>query len=416
MKKRLLLVTSGFPFGESERSFLTEEAKQLADAFDLLILAPENRDQLLYPTDGIVKTFRYRIPPLHKSFSLSMLMHVFGLTTAKEVWNCWKKHRFSNLFQSFREIVYFRFCAWELEKRMAEIVETEKIDIVYTYWCTGNALGAVNLKRRFPNLKVITRFHGMDLYEERTKIDWQPFRKEIMHLADGLCFACEYGRTYFQERWGKECARKMQLFYLGSTDRGLMDMPEGECLRIVSCSNLIPLKRVELIVEGLALLPKTMQVQWYIFGDGTEREKLEKLAALKFSDCPNISWNFCGFVPNASLADHYRAIAPQLFITTSSTEGGAPVAIQEIFSMGIPAIGTPVGGIPDLILDGKTGFLLPQQVEPVHVAAAVERFAALTWEQKQQMRAAARQRWAEKFDAVRNAARVTRYLLELVSE
>ena len=38
MKKRLLLVTHGYPFGESERGFLGEEAKVLADQFDLVIM------------------------------------------------------------------------------------------------------------------------------------------------------------------------------------------------------------------------------------------------------------------------------------------------------------------------------------------------------------------------------------------
>ena len=42
MKKRLLLVTHGFPFGESERSFMTEEVRQLSAAFDLMILAPDD--------------------------------------------------------------------------------------------------------------------------------------------------------------------------------------------------------------------------------------------------------------------------------------------------------------------------------------------------------------------------------------
>ena len=84
--------------------------------------------------------------------------------------------------------------------------------------------------------------------------------------------------------------------------------------------------------------------------------------------------------------------------------------------MGIPAIGTPAGGIPELILEGKTGFLLPEQVEAADVAAAIVRFADLSEERKADMCAAARQHWAEAFDAVKNAAQFTEYLLVLVSE
>lgn len=416
MKKRLLLVTSGFPYGETERSFLGEEVKHLSDAFDLTVLALDNGAPLIYPTNGIRRVERYRIASLRRSCSIPMIADVFQLETWHEVWKCAKKNGFSNIFRDFKEISYFRFQAWEAKKKIRHLVQAEKIDIVYSYWCTGAALAAVSLKKEFPNLKVVIRFHGMDLYEERSKINWQPFRREITGGADGLCFACEYGRAYFAEHWGAGCADKMHLFYLGSTDRGMLETTQRNELQIISCCNLIPLKQVELIIEGLALLPETVNAAWDIFGDGVERSKLERLAEEKLSNRPNVAWKFHGFVPNGELAEEYRRLSPQLFITTSSTEGGAPVSIQEAFSMGIPAIGTPIGGIPDLITDGQAGFLLPQDAEATYVADAIMRFAALTPQQKQQMSIAARQRWAESFDAVKNAERFTEYLLDLVLE
>lgn len=416
MKKRLLLITNGFPFGQSERSFLTEESKQLAEEFDLLILALDNRDELLYSTDGIQRIERYSIPSFRKNCSFGAIKRFLEVSTLHEVWQCAKKNRFKGLAEILIEILYFRFEAWEMERQIGALVESEKIDIVYTYWCTGATLGAVKLKKRFPHLKVITRFHGVDLYEERKDINWQPFREKIAREADGLCFACEYGRSYFAQHWGAEHTRKMYISYLGSTDRGSLPFQKAQQLQIISCSNLIPLKRVELIIKGLALLPKTMNVAWDIFGDGTEREMLEKMAAEAFGDCPNILWKFHGQVCNTELDEEYRKLSPQLFITTSSTEGGAPVSIQEVFSMGIPAIGTRVGGIPDLILEGKTGYLLPEQAEPTHVAEAILRFAALTDEEKQIMRDAVRRHWAEKFDAKKNAVQFAAYLQELVSK
>ena len=84
--------------------------------------------------------------------------------------------------------------------------------------------------------------------------------------------------------------------------------------------------------------------------------------------------------------------------------------------MGIPAIGTAIGGIPDLILDGKTGFLLPEQASPEDVAAAVMKYAALTAEERAQMAATTRCHWAEKFNAKENAVQFAAYLQRLVSE
>ena len=413
MKKRLLLITHGYPFGESERGFLGEEAKVLADEFDLVIMALDNPDELIYPTDGIMHIERYRYSSFRKTRAYRALPHVFGLTSLREAWAMAKQNKFSNPIGNLRHILYYRFNVWEMEQQIERLVRTKKIDIVYTYWCNECTVAAVNLKRKFPHLKVVTRFHGMDLYEERTYDRWQPFRKEIARRADGLCFACTYGRDYFQKRWGTRCADKMHLWYLGSIDRGAVDAPVEETLRIVSCSNVIPLKRIDLIIEGLSQIPDTVQVQWHHFGAGVSQEELENLAKEKLGS--NIQWKFHGFVPNVQLTDEYRKIKPNLFITTSSTEGGAPVSIQEAFSMGIPAIGTPVGGIPDLIVDGQTGFLLPEQAAPSDVANTIVKYVTLSDEEKRNMAAAARDLWKQKFDAKENAVQFAAYLRNLIS-
>ena len=414
MKKRLLLVTNGYPFGESERGFLTEEVKVLASQFELYIMALDNGDELRYPTDGIVHIEQYRFSSFRKTLQFRALPSVFQHTSLQEGWRYAKSKGFSNPVSDLRRILYCRFNVWEMEQQIERLVRAQNIDIVYTYWCTECTVAAVNLKKRFPNLKVITRFHGMDLYEERTPENWQPFRKEIARKADGLCFACEFGRSYFAERWGAEYADKMGIFYLGSPDYGMQPFDCATPLRLVSCSNLIPLKRVDMIIRGLAMLPHTVQIHWDHFGDGADREKLEMLAKEEFRNCSNIHWEFHGFVPNGTLAEEYRKIKPHLFITTSSTEGGAPVSIQEIFSMGVPAVGTPIGGIPDLIADGQTGFLLPQNANAQDVAAAVMRYAALTVVQKREMATAVRCCWEEKFNAKRNAVQFAAYLQDLL--
>lgn len=417
MKKRLLLITNGYPFGESERSFLTEEVKLLSSQFELLIMALNNKDQLIYPVDGIAHIERYQYASFRQTRQVRGLLAAFQLSALREAWDFIKAKKFQDPVRKLRRILYYRFNVWEMERQIGDLVQSKKIDIVYTYWCSECTVAAVKLKKRFPNLKVVTRFHGVDLYEERTPENWQFFRSEIARGADGLCFACEYGRDYFLQRWGTEYAKKSHLFYLGSPDRGVIDhTAENDKLRLVSCSNLIPLKRVDLMIEALALLPESMRIEWHHFGDGTERQKLEELVFNRLHSRANVSWTFHGFVPNAQLTEVYRQLKPDLFLTASSTEGGAPVSIQEAFSMGIPAIGTPVGGIPDLIKDGKTGFLLPQQAEADHMAAEIKRYEELTDEQKRQMSAAARDLWKEKFDAKANAVRFAAYLWNLAQE
>lgn len=413
MKKRLLLITNGYPFGESERSFLSSEVQALINHFDLFVMAPENQEPLLYSADGILGIERYRMTSFRENGSVSAFVCLFCVDTIAELFRYAKEKNFRNLLSGIKELLFYRYRALEMEQQIRRLVEREKIDIVYTYWCTECALGAVQVKKRKPELKVITRFHGYDLYEERAKLGWQPFRRELASNVDALCFACRHGYEYFLNRWGKQWEKKSHLCYLGSKPAQRILRTPKEKICLISCSNLIPLKRVELIVEGIARLSDEIKLEWHHFGDGTERAALEKLAEQELSHRENFTWKFWGHVPNHQLKDIYGTLQPDLIITTSSTEGGAPVSIQEAMAMGIPAIGTDVGGVPDLIIDGETGFLLPAAVTPEMVAGTIMKYHSLTQAQKQNMSDAAYAHWEKAFDAERNAQKMVVFLKEL---
>lgn len=83
--------------------------------------------------------------------------------------------------------------------------------------------------------------------------------------------------------------------------------------------------------------------------------------------------------------------------------------------MGIPAIGTAVGGIPELVIEGKTGYLLPENVQPDGVAEAILKYWNLAKAQRQEMSDAAFALWQDKFDAEKNARCFVMYLTDLLS-
>ena len=86
MKKRLLLITNGYPFGELERGFLGAEAKLLASCFDLVIMALDNQDKLLYPTEGITYIEQYRFSSFRQTLAFRALPQVFEWKTFQEAW------------------------------------------------------------------------------------------------------------------------------------------------------------------------------------------------------------------------------------------------------------------------------------------------------------------------------------------
>ena len=131
---------------------------------------------------------------------------------------------------------------------------------------------------------------------------------------------------------------------LGVYDRGLNPISTSRVIRIVSVSNLIPLKRVHLILEALELI-ETKNIEWFHFGDGPLFHTIEKQSK---SLRNNIGVKLMKWVPNSVILDFYLNNHIDLFINVSETEG-VPVSIMEAFSFGIPCFATNVGGTAEIV-------------------------------------------------------------------
>lgn len=412
MKKHILLITNGFPFGESERGFLSEEIKALTATFEVSVLALDRGEELRYGTDGLHRIEKFKYSEFSFREKCDAVLQVLRPTVLTEVLRFGHERHFQGFLSGIKEILVYYEQGRKMSRTIADLVAAEKIDLVYTYWCTEATLGALLAKKRKPDLEVVTRFHGYDLYEERTQNGWQPFRTLLIRNADFLFFACETAKAYFEKRWGGARDR-MCVSYLGSAERKRISCKPSGPLRLISCSNLIPLKRVERIIEALALLPEEVQVCWDHIGDGIQRQVLERLAQSRLTG-DGVQWKFWGAVANVQLQDVYQSIHGELFVTTSSTEGGVPVSIQEAASMGIPAIATAVGGIPEIVVHEKTGLLLSADPSAEEIAQSIMTYIKLPEEKKAEMAQSAYQLWMTEFNAERNAEKFVGRLQKLM--
>lgn len=102
-----------------------------------------------------------------------------------------------------------------------------------------------------------------------------------------------------------------------------------------------------------------------IAGTGPSEAALRTLAA-----SINAPVEFVGHQPPSTLATMIAA-APAVVLPSEWYEN-APMSVMEAFQLATPAIGTDIGGIPELIKDGETGWLFP----PGDVAALADRLAA----------------------------------------
>ena len=197
---------------------------------------------------------------------------------------------------------------------------------------------------------------------------------------------------------------KIKLSYLGVLDNGINSLDDkGKTFTLVSCSNIIKLKRLHLIIEILRNIH--FDIKWVHFGAGDIEEEIKKMAE---ELPPNVKTVFNGHMKNEEVIEFYKSNPVNLFITTSETEG-LPVSIQEAISFGIPVIATNVGGIAEIVNE-QTGFLIDKNFKPTVVAEIIEDFK-ISNKNSKKFREGVRQFWKGSFDAEKNYQLFYEYLI-----
>ena len=168
---------------------------------------------------------------------------------------------------------------------------------------------------------------------------------------------------------------------------------------LVSCSNLIPLKRVSLIINALARL--RFPFRWVHFGTGPLQDKLENEAKCEL---PPGTYTFKGYTENAHIHRFYAEHSPDLFLSASETEG-LPVAMMEAMAYSIPVAATGVGGVPEIVQHEENGFLLPENTTGERLAEAIGAYCALNRQRKMLFREKAWATFAAHFNAEKNFER-----------
>jgi glycosyltransferase involved in cell wall biosynthesis len=132
-----------------------------------------------------------------------------------------------------------------------------------------------------------------------------------------------------------------------------------------SVARFDPRKGLDTLLEAAAIaVVRCPELRVLLVGDGPERARLEEMARA------------LGIVPKVKILNHQievRSIlaAMDLFAAPSRTEG-LGMAIIEALAAGIPVIGSRVGGIPEVVEDGRCGRLLPAGDTPRWAEALVE--------------------------------------------
>jgi glycosyltransferase involved in cell wall biosynthesis len=248
---------------------------------------------------------------------------------------------------------------------------------LYFFWGTGLAHALIFLNKI--DFKCIAvRFHGIDIYEERHAASYIPFRKQQLqniHLAAPVSIA---GKNYLLSRYS-DLDFQCDVFRLGCVSAGRAVESSDGILRIASCSSIIPLKRLDLLVKALAMV--SFPFHWLHIGDGPARPEIEAL----IKNLPaNARVTLAGKVDPDQLLQYYAGKPVDIFVNVSETEG-VPVSIMEAFSAGIPVLATNVGGTSEIVTD-EVGKLLPADLTPEQLASELTAFNNMDKDAKAKLR------------------------------
>lgn len=411
-KQKIFLVTQGYPYNDGEKTFIEPELHCLVerDVFDITLISNTshvNQQKVELPNQ-IKHICIKNTSVLSSPFKLvKYVIKYFIMREIKEERKelytnkkCVGKMRDSLLFYIRAQFFWESVCKTEVEL---------KNSIVYTYWNNIETLAFALHKADIENMKLISRIHRYDLYDESTVYGRQPFRKIIDYKLDRLIFIAKAGMDYYTEKMGK--SPRYVLHRLGTINENYSCETEGQKDRndflLVSCSYLIPVKRVNIIIDALAEI-NDFNIRWVHFGDGVNRYQIQEKAEKSLSNKKNIQYMFLGKTSNEEIMEFYEKNRVDSFISTSQSEG-CPVSIQEALSYGIPIIGTAVGEIP-LMIDGN-GVLVSANPSAGEVADAIRRICFST--NKELMRVRSREIWENNFDARKNHNAFCDELLQL---
>ncbi len=262
-----------------------------------------------------------------------------------------------------------------LASRMMDVADAYDLDLLHVHYAIPHSIAAMLAqqmlapKRRLP---FITTLHGTDITLVGADPSYLPITKFSIEKSDGVTSISEDLKRHTVEVFGiTNEIRVIPNFINCELYRPLTDKagasayaPNGEKL-LIHVSNFRPVKRALDCIRILAEVRKQTPAHLLMIGDGPDRGAAEHLAReLKIS--PHVS--FLG------KQNHVERLIPlaHALLMPSEMESFGLVAL-EAMACGVAPIATRVGGVPELITNGESGYM----EEPGDIAAQAARAVQL---------------------------------------
>lgn len=362
MNKNIYIFVENFS-GEKREEFFEKELPVFVNHFEKIIIVPlyGGNTKLVYNDPKIeIRQF----DAFSECNRISIFSRYFGLISKIFLYELYKTQDKSFYLKNFKTLINSLILRINSAKKLQKEIESNTSDSVfYCYWFNQWVFILSIIKTWDSSLKIVSRVHGSDYKEEQTKRTL-PFRYFQLSKVNYIFSVSEYAKKYLIDKF-KVKSEKIIVSRLGLPNVSQLSPVCSDRLVIISCSSLIPLKRVNLIPEILKNI--TLPVEWRHFGAGSELEKLIN----QNTELPaNVKATMMGHVENEKFIQYLGNNPVSFFINVSENEG-IPVTLMEASSFGIPLIGTDVCGIPEIVTV-ETGTLISLNFSPKEVAGYIE--------------------------------------------
>lgn len=318
------------------------------------------RLQLFKPSEGFITS---QTGAFSKYQPVFIGRKLFGAPLANECITLKPINQSISVFLGHIGVLLFR-----LPGAFLKLLRGVNLSLMHAHFAV-DGVAALPLAKRL-NIPLVVTLHGMDVTRSTfdmlisgspNLINYAIYRKQL--LTNAALFICvsDFIKNAALAKGFPE--RKLLVHYIGiDCERLTMREDLGEDGLIVHVGRLVEKKGTIYLLNAFAKVKKIIPTaELVIIGDGPLRASLEyKANALGVKD----SVKFLGVQPNQIVLQWVRRAAVMAVPSVTAVDGdmeGFGIVNIEASAQGVPVVGFRSGGIPEAIVDGKTGFLVEER-------------------------------------------------------
>ena len=258
-----------------------------------------------------------------------------------------------------------------LAAKMVEVATANELQILHVHYAIPFSPAAILARQMAPDLdlKVVTTLHGTDTSLVGAAPYFHPVTRFSIEQSDAVTTVSDYLRretvdTFQVTRPIEVIPNCVDLAHYGSK-RGLPEGRSGKAPKqVLHISNFRPVKRTADVIEVFARIRRQVDARLVLVGDGPDLSRSLALAR---------KLHVAADVTTVGVVDDVAPFlqAADLLLLPSASESFGLVALEAMASQ-VPVVASRTGGLPEVVPDGRAGFLLPPGAVDAMAARAVE--------------------------------------------